>query len=118
MAKGKPTLGYPSRTEAVLALRRQQLTTHAIAERIGIQPKTVLSLETSATRSLRRRSQNCRTVVFPIDLLNALGPHAARRGVSANELARRVVEAALDDKLIDAVLDDADDVARYLGSAA
>jgi hypothetical protein len=117
MASAKPTLGYPSRTAAVLALRKQRLDTGAIAARIGIAPKTVLSLETSAARTIRHRD-GCRTVVFPIDLLNACTPHAARRGITANELARRIVEAAIDGKIVDAVLDDAADVTEYLEGAA
>lgn len=54
----------------------------------------------------RQRSQEVRTVLFPIELLDALAPHAARRGVKVNELARRIVETVVDGGLVDAVLDD------------
>lgn len=47
-----------------------------------------------------------RTVVLPLDLLERLDPHAARRGVHRNQLVREIVESALDAGLVDAVLDD------------
>lgn len=105
----KATLGYSSRTDAVLALRAQRLTTAQIASRIGIAQKTVTALEHSAGRSRRtpRSSEElCRTVLFPIDVLDSLGPHAARRGMHPNALARLLVEQVVDAKLVDAVLDD------------
>lgn len=47
-----------------------------------------------------------RTVVFPADVLDALAPHAARRNIHPNSLARRIVEQAIDSNLVDAILDD------------
>lgn len=109
MSGHKPTLGYPSRTAAVVALRGQRLGTTEIAARIGIEPKTVIALEVSASRS-KTRAEGSRTVLFSIDLLDRLSPHAARRGVSANTLARQIVETVLDDGIVDAVLDDKGDM--------
>ena len=63
-------------------------------------------------RATRRSEREGRTVVFPAVTLDALADHAAARGCSANELARRIVETVLHDKLIDAVLDDADVVGK------
>lgn len=106
---GKATLGYPSRTDAVLALRRERLSTNQIAARIGIEPKTVTALEHSAGRAKRRprpAEQLGRTVLFSADILDALGPAAAKRGVHPNALARRIVEEVVDGDLVDAVLDD------------
>jgi hypothetical protein len=102
----KPTLGYPSRTEAVLALRKERLSTAAIAQRVGIEPKIVTALEASGKRSRELASDGYRTVLFPPDLLRRLRPFAVRRDVSVNELARRIIEAAVDDGIVDAVLDD------------
>jgi transcriptional regulator len=105
----KSTLGYPSRTDAVLALRRQGLSTAAIAAKIGIRNSAVTALEHSAGRAIRAPrpvEDLCRTVLFPIDVIDALGPHAARRGVHPNALARRIVEQVVDDGIVDAVLDD------------
>lgn len=113
----KPTLGFATRTDAVLALRRQSLSTKEIAERIGIEHKAVTALESSAGRS-RSRTEECRTVLFAVELLDQCRPHAARRGITANELARRIVEAAIEDKMVDAVLDDAELIEAHQRGAA
>lgn len=107
----KPTLGYPSRTEAVIALRQQGLSTTDIAGRIGISPGTVTALECSAQRSAKPRGvrpaeQHGRTIVFPIDVLEALRPYALRRQLTVNALARRLIETIADDGMVDAILDD------------
>lgn len=105
----KPTLGYASRTDAVIALRRQSLSTNEIAARLGIEHKTVTALEHSAGRPRRRprpAEEMGRTILFPIDILDALRPHAARRGMHVNQLARRIVEQVVDDGIVDAVMDD------------
>jgi hypothetical protein len=45
-------------------------------------------------------------VVFSVGIKKLLRPHAKRRDISVNELIRRIVETALDEDLVDAVLDD------------
>jgi hypothetical protein len=78
---------------------------------LGVDPKTVTALEHSAGRAGRKprpAEKLCRTVRFPVEILDALGPHAARRGMNPNQLARLIVEQVLDDRLVDAVLDDAE----------
>ena len=105
----KPTLGYASRTDAVMALRAQRVSTAEIARRIDIEPKTVTALEHSAGRRIRAprpSEQMGRTIVFTVDILDALRPHAAKRGVHVNSLARRIVETVVDENMVDAVLDD------------
>jgi len=112
MGARKPTLGYASRTDAVLALRAQRFSTEAIAARLGIETKTVSALEHSAGRPKRAPrpiEELCRTVLFPIDVLDSLGPHAAKRNIHPNHLARLIVETVVDEKMIDAVLDDGED---------
>jgi transcriptional regulator len=106
MSAPKPTLGYPSRTAAVLDLRRQGLRDTEIAARIDIPVQTVAALGASAKRRARPAETHGRTVVIPTDILDRLAPHATTRGISTNELVRRLVETALDEGLIDAVLDD------------
>jgi hypothetical protein len=59
-----------------------------------------------AERAIRPAEEMCRTVVFPVDLLEALATHAARRGIHPNALARRIVEEAVDGGIVDAILDD------------
>jgi hypothetical protein len=111
----KPTLGYPSRTEAVQGLRRQGLTTRQIAQAIGIENKTVIALEHSSGRKRlpRPAEQMGRTIVFPVDVLSGLQPHAARRGIHVNSLARLIVTTVLDENLVDSVMDDADDITGW-----
>lgn len=112
MSAAIPTLGYPSRTDAVLALRGKGMSTEEIAEAIGIKNSTVTSLECHAGKrkgAETRKVQGNRTVLFPIDVLESLRPLAEQRGISANELARRIVEAVVDDNLVKAVLDDGED---------
>jgi hypothetical protein len=112
----KPTLGFSSRTEAVLALRAKGHTTNEIAARVGIDHKTVTALEHSAGRVKKRASRpaemNGRTVLFPVDILDRLEPHAARRGIHRNSLARMIVEIAVEERLIDSIMDDEDAISQ------
>jgi hypothetical protein len=113
MGAPKPTLGYASRTDAVLALRASGLNTRQIATRIGIEESTVTALEHSAGRPKRvprPAEQMGRTILFPRDILDSLGPAAARRGIHPNSLARLIVETVLEEGLIDSVLDDLDEL--------
>lgn len=57
-------------------------------------------------RAIRPSEQNGRTVVVPVDILDRLRPYATARGISANELVRRLVDVAVDEGLIDSILDD------------
>ena len=57
MSGAKETLGYPSRTDAVLALAAQGLDRRAIAARIGIAPSTVAALVSSAQRAKGRSGE-------------------------------------------------------------
>lgn len=118
MSGGKPTLGYPSRTAAVQGMRAEGLATRTIARRIGIDTSTVRALEASAGRADRRAEPVARgargarggigevAVILPVDIVRALRPHAARRGIAVDTLARRILDAALDG-MVDGVLDDA-----------
>ena len=106
----KATLGYPSRTDAVLALRAQGHSTADIAARVGIRTETVTALEISA---LRRRVRPAmvpqmqgRAILISIDVLNSMRRASSRRGLTPHELARLIIETVVDNDLIDAVLDD------------
>lgn len=106
MSAPKPTLGYPSRTAAVLDLRHRGLRDAEIADRIAISVQTVAALAASAKRRKRPSEAGGRTVVIPVDVLDRLTPHATARGISTNELVRRLIDTAVDDGMIDAILDD------------
>ncbi len=115
MGAPKPCLGFPSRTEAVKGLRSQGLSTRQIAEAVGIEMKTVIALECSSARQRTVREEipgaaAGRGVTIPIDILNALSPHAARRGCHTHTLARAILSIVVDDNMIDAILDDADEL--------
>ncbi|MBO9380295.1 hypothetical protein GG804_26370 [Sphingomonas histidinilytica] len=50
MSSPKPCLGYPSRTDAIMAFRAQGRSTRDIADAIGITKSTVAALEASKRR--------------------------------------------------------------------
>lgn len=54
----------------------------------------------------KRRGPDRRTVVIPTEVLDQLHYAAFVREISVNELVRRIVEAVADDDIVDAVLDD------------
>lgn len=112
MSARKPCLGYRSRTDAVMALRHQGLTTAEIAERTGIKAKDVGALEDSAMRAASRNVQvrSDMGVALPPRLIDALRPHAEKRRVKPGYLAFRIVETVVAEGLIDSVLDDLDEV--------
>ncbi len=64
-----------------------------------------------ARDAIRPDAGQYRTVLFPVDILKALAPHAARRGIHPNNLARLIVETAVEERLIDSILDDLEGVA-------
>lgn len=107
---GKPTLGFATRTEAVLALRATGKTTRQIADEIGIEPQTVSALEVSAIRSAKRMREggtpDGRAVLLPLEILGGMRRAASSRGMEPHELAIRIIRAVVIDNLIGAVLDD------------
>ncbi|MCK9551590.1 hypothetical protein [Aquamicrobium sp.] len=116
MGAPKPTLGYGSRTEAVIALRREGMRPSAIARRLGIEVKTVAALECSARRSTSNPRADAgnrkNAVLITYDLRCHLREAARRRELSVEAVALRILETVAYSNLIDAVLDDADEVAR------
>lgn len=112
----KPTLGYPTRSAAVLSLLSEGLTTRDIAARLSISTATVSALAISARRARddgRRQKRPsealARTVVITTDVLSALRPHAAKRDITVNALVRRLIETIADEGMVDAILDDGGD---------
>lgn len=118
-----PTLGYPSRMAAAVALRERGLSTLRIIRALGIDSAQLCALEHAAARVAARRAMlkraatapapalapepmPGRAVLFPPAALQALAPHAKARGVTPNEVARRIVEAAVDGDMVTAILDD------------
>jgi hypothetical protein len=108
MGAPKPCLGFPSRTAAVLALRKRGVPTEIIAARVGITTNQVLALESSSARYEKRPAPNVvatdSAMLLPPWLLQALTPHANRRGTKRAMLAFAIIVIA--DGMVDAVLDD------------
>ena len=110
MAGAIPTLGYPSRTEAVLALRRQGLSITDIAGRIGIPAQHAGALLSSAKRTARYRVKVDRvdliTSAVSRGMIERLKPHAELRRCDVGRLIERILETVVEQDLVDAVLDD------------
>jgi hypothetical protein len=93
----KPCAGYPSRTAAVLALSAEGKKPAEIEKLTGIKATVVTAL---------RRNAFKRCIEFDEDVIEDLAPHAATRGITPTELARRIVLSVLEEDMVGAVLDD------------
>lgn len=60
----------------------------------------------SKPRPKRPSEALSRTIVVSRDVLDLLQPEADARGISVNELCRRILGAVADDKLTKAIFDD------------
>ncbi len=104
-----PTLGYPSRGEAVMALTAQGMDRFEIAARIGIKPGTVAVHWHYGKRGRSARGNpKFAHVRITRKALTTLASHAAKRGVAVDSLARLILQAVVEGNLMDAVLDDGD----------
>ncbi len=105
-----PTLGYVSRTDAVLALTRQGLGPREIASKLGIDLDAVYALRASGRERIAPRlapvHRPRRQIEIDTVILTALSRPAAARGVSVTELVRQLLAAIVEDELVAAVLDD------------
>ncbi len=105
-----PTLGYASRTDAVLALTRQGLGPREIAAKLEIDLDKVYALRASGRERIAPRlapvNKPRRQIEIDSETLTALSRSAAARGVSVTELVRKLLAAIAEDDLVTAVLDD------------
>jgi len=113
MGSPQPSGCYRSKTDHVLALSKAGVDDKSIAALVGICPTSVSALRASAKRRglknggrSRGWEGNNRQIAIGKDVLEHLRPHAQRRNVTPNELARRLLAQIVDDNMIDAVLDD------------
>jgi hypothetical protein len=110
----KPCLGYPSRTSAAVGLAAKGFSTREIAARINAETPddpvtpTKVSRLLSAARHERVGSAPLQVSLSPAGF-QRLRAEAEARGSRSDYLARRLIEAALADNLIDAILDDGGD---------
>jgi hypothetical protein len=104
----KPTLGYASRTEAILALKAQGVRTKDIGPMLGIKRGTVSTLYSLSRNDYAHREGKAPTGRVYVErwILDALRPNAKARGIHSNWLAARLLKVIVESGLIDAVLDD------------
>ncbi len=107
MGIAKPTLGYPSRTAAVLALQEQGYSNRQIAAEIGIAVTTVSALACSGSRTAMPKTTVIRV---PNHIWRDLESDAAVRHVTVQTLIRKLLATITGDGLVDAILDDAAEV--------
>lgn len=101
----KPTLGHPSRTAAIQALRRERKTEGEIARLIGIKPNTVSSLLARAKKRGSAGRGSTPRLRLRGELLLDLAEAAEARGVSPAQLAEQILRAVIADDLYAAVLE-------------
>lgn len=108
----KPSLGFPTRTAAVLALHDDGLNVHQIAaqlETTACRVRSTLSVAQSRAEYTERSGK----LVIPFAVAANLQIDAEIRGISVSRLAARLLETIVTDGLIDAVLDDAREVSSH-----
>lgn len=101
-----PTLGYPSITTAILALRQQSKSDDEIARLLKMKPCRV-RLFARATTDRKPRNPWGR-ITIDRELARPLEEAAQRRGLLLGQLVARIVETVANDEhgLVNAILDD------------
>lgn len=103
--------------DIVIDLALQRVPPRVIAHRLNLPREKVYTVLQSARRNgLELPRFSCkagnlspgptRTVLTETTTLDALVPHATKRGWSVNALCRLLLQAIADEQLVDAVLDD------------
>lgn len=100
-----PCLGYKSRSAAISAMRADGVDTDEIMRQLGIEKKSTLTTLEATARWHRRKMLRIKFSMLKRDV-DALQPHADKRGMTASALAERLITTALADNLVDAILDD------------
>lgn len=104
MPRGKtPTLGYPSRSAAVTALRKECRSTREIAELIGVTQKTVLAMD-QYNRS--KATRNHQLIKVSPEVFQSLVRASRKRHLPVEQLTNRVLEIIVGDGLLEAIIDD------------
>jgi len=115
MSARKPVLGYPSRTDAIVAMFEQGYTAKQIAEIInhasgGVDPirwEVVHNLRYQRTGSENPSKGKTRLSVFlSIEVMQSLIIYAGQRKLTVPGLIEKLTNVVLQDDLLGAVLDD------------
>lgn len=96
----QPTLGYPSKSAAIIGLRREGLTEREISVKLGIKPNTVTSME------CRARQREKALLKIDRNIYEDLRRVAWKRGITPEILGAKLLTVIVADGLIDAILDD------------
>ncbi|WP_414461749.1 hypothetical protein [Hyphomicrobium sp. DY-1] len=112
MPAPEPILGYPSKTAAVRDLfDNKKMKRREIAELLDIEISTVSSLIFYSKNGKRQDPARAddRMMQMPGDLFALAKSDAERRRITPHELFRRIVRAVIEEGIVDAVLDDAEE---------
>lgn len=103
----RPSLGYPTRTAAIEALRKRGMETREIADELGTSTGNVIGLEWRAARprSAASSGRHDPMITVPNDVMQQLRAHAFRRRISMTRLAARILAAVAGAGMVDQVLD-------------
>lgn len=110
MGKKKPTLGYPSQTDAIFALWENGMSRKEIGEKLNLSQDRVghaICMGRSAwKRRILERDDEFAIRILNGDITRYFETEAKKRNVMPAELARRLLETVARDKLVNAILDD------------
>ena len=94
----KPTLGYPSRTAAAVALTEEGKSPQEIADLFGVSVNAVSGL--ISARNTRRPNERG-LLALPSDVTEALRPIARQRSITIKELAVELLRMSIREGSID-----------------
>lgn len=106
MTRPAPILGYPSKSHAALALRRQGKKQREIAEILGVSLSSVGNLIRHATAGKGAGETFPLLGELPGRTRARLNRAAKARGITVRELTKRLLQTAASSGLVDAILDD------------
>lgn len=99
----KPTLGYETKSAAVIAMRAEGLTFGQIGKRLNMPSRAASSMY---HRTVKRLQRAVRTVELQGNVFLDLEREAVARGMTAGEFAEELLKRIVIDKLYAAVLDE------------
>lgn len=105
MTTARPVLGYPTRTKACAVLRANGLSNPQIVDRFARAGEHITCKQVAALLHCMPLRAPVRLSI-PRTVIDALDPHAQRRGVPVAELVNRLLETIATESMVDAVLDD------------
>lgn len=108
MAPRRPTLGFRTTTDAVLALMARGVSRERIADTLALPPGRVTEIASRAAGRSRwgRPADRAVPMVLPPALVHQLKPHAEARGIRPEDVVLKLLAEALEARLVPAILDD------------